>query len=365
MCLFSASIVKFTFTESIFYSFLNSWSYSDLVINYSGGFVRRGLIGQIFILLNNANVNHVVVSFLISLISMIHVIFFIIAKSINMSFINRIFIFFSPFGMIYLVLNVDTFFGRKELFILNFLIHLSKNNMNIKKAYLLSILLILVYELFIFFIPTVLFFIKNLYTKKSDILIYLATTIFLNLSMFTVFKDVRNFNELCLSINNLNARYSLNETDCWGAPRYLSNISYERWLRDVFYQYSNSNIFELLLIFILLITAIFLITNIKFDAFINQLKLVSPLFLLFFLGIDFGRWIFLIFTLSLIINFKNKQNYNTFKFSKLLFLFPLLSLFINIPIYLNQDVLVYELLILNQIYLIFYEFVSLIYLIRI
>ena len=47
--LFSLSKILIPFEEIIG----DNWAYSNLLINYSSGFVKRGLLGQIFIYLNN------------------------------------------------------------------------------------------------------------------------------------------------------------------------------------------------------------------------------------------------------------------------------------------------------------------------
>ena len=41
------------YLKSFEVNYLNNYAYSELFLNYEGGFVRRGLIGQIFLILNN------------------------------------------------------------------------------------------------------------------------------------------------------------------------------------------------------------------------------------------------------------------------------------------------------------------------
>ena len=101
-------IILTTFSQLIkFYSFFleySAWQYSDWVINYQGGFVRRGLIGEILyqiqklLLIDLDFIVLTLVSFLILLISIL------LIKSLNFlsnSYINN-FIFLSP-GFFYIL----------------------------------------------------------------------------------------------------------------------------------------------------------------------------------------------------------------------------------------------------------------------
>ena len=52
-CIIVFFIIFSLIFEKIFYSFINNWSLGEWLINYEGGFVRRGLFGQIFQIYEN------------------------------------------------------------------------------------------------------------------------------------------------------------------------------------------------------------------------------------------------------------------------------------------------------------------------
>ena len=69
-----------------FYSFFSEyseWQYSDWLINYQGGFIRRGLIGEIlFQIYSNLDIN-LDILVLITVSSLILFVSFILVKSID------------------------------------------------------------------------------------------------------------------------------------------------------------------------------------------------------------------------------------------------------------------------------------------
>ena len=46
--------------NSYFDLLFNQWSYNEILINYQGGFIRRGLLGEIILKLNYANIDHLI-----------------------------------------------------------------------------------------------------------------------------------------------------------------------------------------------------------------------------------------------------------------------------------------------------------------
>ena len=119
------SLISYT-TLSIFYSAVSfNWTFQDWNINYDGGFVRRGLGGEIFSLINEffyeedlqlyfgVPINLTYFYFL----SFINLIFYALLlnffKNIDLNFRN-FFIIFSPISLPFVIYNVGAT-ARKEI----------------------------------------------------------------------------------------------------------------------------------------------------------------------------------------------------------------------------------------------------------
>ena len=120
--LFSLVGIFFVFTTVKFYSFYteySTWQYADWLINYQGGLVRRGLIGEILFRLHKfTSVDLDILIFLF--VTSLYVIFsYYLLKSIKYienSNIN-ILIFLSPAFFIYPIMNSEVV-GRKDILLL-------------------------------------------------------------------------------------------------------------------------------------------------------------------------------------------------------------------------------------------------------
>jgi len=97
----------------------NDSSLSDWLINYSGGFVRRGLVGQIvleFAYFFSIKLRDAIVIFqIISFVTYYVLVFFLLRRTIT----NRLLILsvFSPIFILFPIAEIEAF-GRKEIFIL-------------------------------------------------------------------------------------------------------------------------------------------------------------------------------------------------------------------------------------------------------
>ena len=80
-----ANVFSYIFLPNLFYNLVNNWPFNEWLINYQGGFVKRGFSGEIFYWLNKVNVDHVVIIFLISFLSITHILINVFKH--NMSYI--------------------------------------------------------------------------------------------------------------------------------------------------------------------------------------------------------------------------------------------------------------------------------------
>ena len=104
----------------------NDSTISEWIINYQGGFVRRGLLGEIAWQLNEIFFvePRVFFSFLFLIIYFFQIIlFFNLFKKFIVSRVFFIFIFFSPSLLLFHIYNPDLFFLKDAIIKLVFLLH--------------------------------------------------------------------------------------------------------------------------------------------------------------------------------------------------------------------------------------------------
>ena len=159
-----ASLALIILLNNIYYinyfvSTNNPWLVADWLINYSDGFVRRGLSGEVLMLLSdvtNLEIKIILKTFLIILSITFFLKILLAVKSLNISF-WLLLVFLSPAYISFYIYDPGII-GRKEILLyLSYLFWLSslsskKNNFK-KTSYFyafLSILLTLFHEVFFF-----------------------------------------------------------------------------------------------------------------------------------------------------------------------------------------------------------------------
>ena len=123
-------LTSLIFQVSKFYSFYteySAWQYVDWLINYQGGFVRRGLLGNIIFKLNYyTGVNHI--KLIIFIYSSAYLIFMILFYKIsnNIWKINPylfLFISISPSTLFFPLFDFDALFRKEIFFFIVFFYH--------------------------------------------------------------------------------------------------------------------------------------------------------------------------------------------------------------------------------------------------
>jgi len=182
--------------EKILYSFINDWSLGEWLINYEGGFVRRGLFGQVFQIYDNPghiiNVFQKVVIFLFFISILIYL---FLERNQNLLLQFTIIVLFCSGGMVDFLTSEKNFeyLERKEilfylilmsLLLLKYIFPLNSYTWIISCT-ILSSLMILTHELFaVYFVPSLylIIFLNNFDNKKflfSSSLLYLIPTTFI------------------------------------------------------------------------------------------------------------------------------------------------------------------------------------------
>ena len=309
-------LILFLFANFFFFQKYNNlveWTISEWLINYQGGFTRRGLLGEIAFQLSKFLSITVRETILVLQILTYILFFYLIFNFIKDISKNLIIIFaiFSPLFILYPIAEVEVL-GRKEIFVfISFILVANICSLKIlqKKHYFYFSLILticcLIWEgvviYFSFFI--FLFFLQNnfILDKKFILKLFLSLIPFLVcFYLIVLFRlDSESLKNMCDSIN-----------ECYGAMTYLnrdlsSNIS------EVSSKFQISYLFRYVIIFLVgFFPLILLIFYSKFDTRIklknkNNFSIIfflvfAPSIIFYYIAQDWGRWIHISYSLSLL-----------------------------------------------------------------
>jgi len=299
----------------------NDSTISEWLINYSGGFTKRGLIGEICVFFANLfeiGLRDSILSFQLIIFLTYFLLIYFFFKDIKM---NKLMIFavFSPIFVLYPVAEIEVL-ARKELFIFCiFITYLNiKNNLNriIYKLILLPIA-ILIWEPLIFFFPFWLAidvienkiknFNKIFFKNLISLLPALLVAIYIILNPITV----ENWGIMSQFLKN-----EFGEV-CYMSCGLLKEKStiYQQF-KGNFHKYSFEVFFRYFLIILIGFGPLFILS---FSSSLNEKKIVlfkkynhilipllillSPVILLFAMGYDWGRWVNISYFFAVIFYF--------------------------------------------------------------
>ena len=316
----------FIFLCAVFYlyqkhSIGNDSTISEWLINYQGGFTRRGLIGEISFQIAdylNLSLRFVIFIFQSLLYFIYSILIYLYIKKLPKNILTIIAIF-SPILFLYPIAEIEVL-ARKEIFLyIGFIIFLNlSTNKFSKNAQLLYVFIIfpilcLIWEPFIFFYFFVIFIIlinnNNDSFKKISLKIFLSfsssilTALYIIMNIMTVedhqlMKDalMNNFGEACyMSCALMGSKSSIN-------AQFVSVSSLLS--AKIFFRYSLIIIIGFLPLFILLYNSKLKEKNIFFDSSKNLLIpfliLLSSTLLLFASMTDWGRVVNMSYTFALL-----------------------------------------------------------------
>tara|TARA_Y100000590_G_scaffold357535_1_gene412381 strand:+ start:240 stop:1394 length:1155 start_codon:yes stop_codon:yes gene_type:complete len=331
----------------------NDSTIAEWLINYAGGFTKRGIVGEISIFFSSLfsiDIRDTIFYIQTIVLGIYFALLLNFFKNINF---NRLILLsiFSPIFILYPIAEIEVL-ARKELFIFIFFllyIFIPSNNFSFQNFYKTIILPlgILIWEPIIFFFPFWLSvdIIRNNFKKIDlkfikNLIFYFPAVIlgsYIALNPMTSHQHSEMVNFLKINFNE----------DCYGACALLESKStvYDqiadtvRLLSlEVFVRYFLIMLFGFgpLLILIKnykLKKNNYLLFKIYKNLFIPFLIIISPILILFLMGVDWGRWVNIGYVHSIIFfiflyknNFlfpiKNKINWINIKFlSKKVFIF--------------------------------------------
>lgn len=290
-----------------------TWGYSTFLVNYEGGFVRRGFAGQVLLMIFKTTSLTPYISLLFLFLFLFTFIIFLWHRIIRKFDIRyRIFLLLNP-AFIVMPLQQDTSLLVKEWIIGAFLlantliaIKVFKNEISkdFFKIYFLvfiipiTFILNLVHEEQFFLLPIYIFIyilgvnaipiqFKDL--LKNKILIFFTSTQLTALSAVIYFHgNSGQANKIYNSIpSNLHAKKYIIDSVGWTLKDSIA-LTLNLWK-------SPATIFTFLICLIIGPFAIYYIFNkLQLKFLVRDFFLISPIFSLFFVGWDWGRWIILL-----------------------------------------------------------------------
>ena len=349
---FLCTIILFSFIFFIskfytFYSEYSAWQYVDWLINYQGGFVRRGLIGEFLFQIHNIfnlDLGIIVFTFVSLIYFLVCFFLFQVIKYIENSKINTL-IFLSPGFFLYPIMNSEVI-GRKDilfLFVSGFFVFFEKrmNNRTLLIILIFSIFFLgLSHSIFLFYTPYLFFlFFLIKANRENKITLNELTLIFVSLVILFLLIYLNQGNELlvlkiCDSVKNFVPSDCENRGQIfWLGNNLKSHISVQTVKISHFLIYSLSLILVYFFILLKFYKSKFKIKYFNVDKF-NPICVLITLFLftlpVYYFGSDWGRYIAISFTGSFFIFvycIKEKLFLNNYEFNISKIFFVLLIIF--------------------------------------
>ena len=346
-------IVLFIF--SVFYLYQkhfvgNDSTISEWLINYEGGFTKRGLIGQIAIYLSYLTDLKLRLSIFIFQIIVIAIYYLLLNNFISNLKFNNLIIFslFTPIFILYPVAEIEVL-ARKETFLYCFfLLYFLLDNKTHKNIYKLIILpvAILIWEPVIFFFPfwmIIDFFEhkeKKIFKSFFNIIIFYLPGIFL--AFFIAFNPISSegHKEMANFLKN-----EFNEACYMSCELLLRKSKITQQFTAVFDLFTFERIIRYLLVLLIGFGPLIILIQYskfkKLNAKMISLFVSLPIIVLFLMMTDWGRVVNMYYTFSILtflylfkknylqLNQLYKQNFfvNLFKTKKLLIFFFIIFCF--------------------------------------
>jgi len=312
----------------------NDSTISEWLINYEGGFTKRGLIGQLAIYLSNFFIIKLRDTIFILQILLVGIYFFLIYHFLKNIFYNKIFIFaiFTPIFILYPVAEIEVL-ARKEIFIFIYLLTYTFIPIEEKKykfyyKFFLFPVAVSIWEPVIFFILFFFFLdlIENNIKKINKLFCFKIISYFPSI-LLALYIALNPISEESHNLMRSSLMENFNENCYMSCELLKTKSSIYQQFQGNFDKYSIEIILRYILIIIIGFGPLFiLLFNSKLknkifflDKFNNllfpYLILLSPVILLFAMGYDWGRWVNISYVIS-IISFIYIYKYNLITLSE-------------------------------------------------
>ena len=312
----------------------NDSTVSEWLINYEGGFTKRGIIGQLSIYLSNFFIIKLRDAIFILQTILVGTYFFLIYHFLKNIFYNKIFIFaiFTPIFILYPIAEIEVL-ARKEIFIFIYLlvytfIPIEEKKYKFYYKFFLFPVAILIWEPVIFFILFFLFLdlIEN-NIKKINKLFFFQIISYLPSILLALYIALNPISEESHNLMRSSLMENFNE-NCYMSCELLKTKSsiyqqfqgnFDKYSIEIFVRYILIIIIGFGPLFILLFNSKLKNKIFFLDKFNNllfpYLILLSPVIFLFAMGYDWGRWVNISYVIS-IISFIYIYKYNLITLSE-------------------------------------------------
>ena len=288
----------------------------EWIINYQGGFVRRGLTGELFYEISknfNLNLRLVILIFEILFYFIYFTLLFKFIKNIKFKPIDLI-IFFSPIFLFFPLSEFEAL-GRKELLIFIFAFIFFFNLKNFKKnnniyviIFILLPFLILICEATVFYLGffLIVFILKKKFNLKDIFKLIISLTPSIIVSLLIIFnpQSVQNNEKMCDALLKLNQ-------SCGLASDFITHdIRYH--MKEVYW--SVNDFVKYFFVFIIsFLPILFLASCYQFNKKIINLYIakipfiylfiliISSSLIMYFIAVDTARWTVITYTLAFIL----------------------------------------------------------------
>ena len=358
--LFGLVVFTFIFQAIKFYSFYleySDWQYADWIINYQGGFIRRGFIGEILFNIHNFStirLDYVILAFVILLYIFVAYILIKSIKYIHQSYIN-ILIFLSPGFFIYPIMNSEII-GRKDILLIaifGIFVFFEKKFKDTALVFLLIFsitLLVLSHSGFLFYTPYLIFLYILIKSNRAKQIKFLEISGFflllLTLLLLIYFNQgsMEHVEKICLSTKMFVKENCGNTGQLfWIGNDAQNHIAVQVIKSKHLFIYLLSLVLVYIFLGIKLFNSRFKIKSFKLNK-INPLIIFCILFIfsmpIYYLGTDWGRYIFNSYVCSFFIflyclkeNLLNRSYKLNFKKGTFIVLLFFYSFFWTFPFY--------------------------------
>ena len=314
--IFSLSIY-FLWSIKLINDFPWRYVFTDWIINYEGGYIRRGLLGEISINLSNfLNINIKYIFFLIHLFIYIlfHLLFYQFFSTFKKNYIFYLFCF-SPLVFLYPIATFEAF-ARKEIFYITFFlfncylaIRINNRNFIFLSTNIFILLSYFIHEsslffLFFFYLSYFVFLKKNNYKIKirEIFLIIIVYSVLLYLLFIPVTDE--KISKMVFFVN----QNFFEITEFSGAISWLQRSASSAFL---FLEYNHIKMMEfsqniLFLHYLIIFLYLLYLNNFfklgKYFFIFTIISFLSPI-VLFLVGNDWGRFVYILYNFCLIFTF--------------------------------------------------------------
>lgn len=265
---------------------------SEWLINYNFGFIKRGLAGQMIYLINYLTkipLNYIVFFVLLTF----HLLFFMLLKPyfLNLNNNRKLLIVFSPLFIFYNLNLISTILLPKELLglIALLLIKKYKNSRYEFLSYSFLFFAIFSHEInFIFLIP--IFFMEK---NRKKLLIIFIISMICTLVIFGIDTGVERIQLLCE--NNI----YLQETDCYKSVAMNNSLEFQKNYAG---QIINKDYILIYFIYLLFGLIPLIVDKWMYANFAFIISIFLPILFLSYFTVDWGRWLFILFTIIYLKN---------------------------------------------------------------